>query len=665
MVTAFSKNKKLLPTILFLLLASLATATNTKTVFSPLSEESIVDVQSEVVWSSPSVAVPPSQPKCWVDAFSTLFQSTDDQAICEQMEPLHRKALAFEVARCHLQDAGRSIFGAFVGGVIEKPEDCTVFHDGLYPNLKLCLSYMTETSFQVYTFFLTQVMQLCNGLTQHLAIDFQKQTFVKLAQMSQQAFSQVTDMLLHQQNSFHQREEAMKQEHKEFYAKMNEHQEELMQGHSSWTSGIMESFQKQQEAWFANQTSFIEELQRVHKERSMALLKFFQQFLNPDFWVSLATRGYTIFAFLFHILSTLNVTWLLTRPRRCRGVRTYIFTIVLMEFCCELCVSFAAGNASGSVEQKSAIIKSLRNTAMFLGGLIYAMGLLFSCCCGHNDDYDDDDMEDFHDEPIQQNSLGQQDQQIQLAITRLVDEAIARRSEPPQLLQPVNASAFLLRDHQQRTWPSLPTNSFLQGQNHLITPDVVSASRPMHRRSRSDPQVDSAGYNGMSGPAGANSSISREAQNKKGSMVGTIVSPFSRITNSNGRAFTPIRHEESTSGYAGSIGVNNLPRRTALDSNGATQAGQARVAFQQDQGEIVSNSNRNKKRTSEELRTRDNKNESENSDDENDANPLKRRRMQGDDQEDEVMNAQDSSDEYDTAMEEEEGEEEEDTTMDD
>jgi hypothetical protein len=149
--------------------------------------------------------VPPS-PECWMGAMKAMHQLERDASshhngaeppsslgsiVCTAMSHNHKKALALELARCQMEDVGRSLFVETTNDAVDcsRPvESTTVLHS--------CLSRMTDAGMHSYSLFFTHVHQSCTRLTQE-----------QLMQASQVATEQLHTMLAHQSEMWAEREE--------------------------------------------------------------------------------------------------------------------------------------------------------------------------------------------------------------------------------------------------------------------------------------------------------------------------------------------------------------------------------------------------------------------------------------------------------------------------
>lgn len=152
-------------------------------------------------------------PKCWKSATTVLavvlgqagihMDDTDVAAtqLCALLPVQHQKWLALEMARCHLEDLGRSLFR-------DKPlRDDGYHHDStnnndlhnhrqpqesyswcsphdptLHPiDLDQCLRQLSETGADAYMHFITYVQQLCIRLTQEMFLEQQQDELRKIS----------------------------------------------------------------------------------------------------------------------------------------------------------------------------------------------------------------------------------------------------------------------------------------------------------------------------------------------------------------------------------------------------------------------------------------------------------------------------------------------------
>ena len=95
------------------------------------------------------VTSPPPQPRCWFNALK-VFSSKEKEEIetlnqmCATMGPQEQQAFAFEIARCHLAEMGRSIVETIVGLSIDNVK--TVRPLLLWPLVTMATGAETETT---------------------------------------------------------------------------------------------------------------------------------------------------------------------------------------------------------------------------------------------------------------------------------------------------------------------------------------------------------------------------------------------------------------------------------------------------------------------------------------------------------------------------------------
>lgn len=489
------------------LVAQLVPGTIAYVMMPPMSEEDearniiIAKKLFDPSSSSSSLAVnPPPQPRCWFNALK-VFQPKDKEDVetlnkmCAKMGPQEQQAFAFEIARCHLAEMGRAIIETFVSSDIEDAQDCTALavaaartglgeddpedDEGWFPNLKQCLVNLTQDGVTAYTYFFTQVVQLCNRLTEHLVADLREHTSAQLAKFSQQAVDQFNNLVKRQQDAFEEREEAIRQRHEEFYSSMNSMQQEIMEGQSNrvdefkaWTSAIMDDWgtraqrqKEQQEAWLHNQTKFLEnKASEWEQQRWFPVTGFLAPSMNMeklskaaiDIYRFFVLHGYNLFEFSFHFIGVLYVAYLMTLPRSCRKFRGAIFVIIFTEGLAELCFTFCTESGQISGTYQKAVVACLRNAAFCFEALLYSVGLISSCCCcwksdtGHDDDDGHEDSSE-SDRHLQQEMERRQQvtqtevntaapptherhrELIQFEVRRLMQEVMSTQTQPISL----------------------------------------------------------------------------------------------------------------------------------------------------------------------------------------------------------------------------------------
>lgn len=184
-------------------------------------------------------SVPPS-PECWIGAMRAMHQLERDASsrhhengepplslgsiVCTNMSHDHKKALALELARCQMEDVGRSLFHEQATTNDDDAMNCSrpvkskaVLHS--------CLSRMTDAGMHSYALFFTHVHQSCTRLTQE-----------QLMQASQVATEQLHNMLAHQSEMWTEREERDKEfreQHEEMlknlWTKAEEREKEMLE----------------------------------------------------------------------------------------------------------------------------------------------------------------------------------------------------------------------------------------------------------------------------------------------------------------------------------------------------------------------------------------------------------------------------------------------------
>ena len=132
-------------------------------------------------------------PQCWIHALqdATTTRTSFGTSLCVAMSPEQEKILALEMARCHLAEAGRTLFYHTLHKYNDGDDDSD--HDELCASpisilqLPSCLLQLSDTGLHSYTHFFTHVHQACVRLTSDLAIQYQQSVAIQLAQTSQGA----------------------------------------------------------------------------------------------------------------------------------------------------------------------------------------------------------------------------------------------------------------------------------------------------------------------------------------------------------------------------------------------------------------------------------------------------------------------------------------------
>lgn len=447
---------------------------------------SILGVSSDLLGSSGDDASsnglspysPPTPNQCWMDAIKILQPQSLKQVdkgsnMCEHMDPTHQKALAFELSRCHLADLGRKMTETVTGKIDDPDRDCTATYDddGIFPNLSHCLNALTEAGTQAYTTFFANIVAYCNHLTTHLAIAFQQQTALELTKITHQTVNHFTSIIESQQASFQEREKEYRQQHQEFFAAMEKRQESLKENEASlfeafqaWTSKFKKQESEQKE-FFTTLTKVWEDqaakMEEHYEKKLLSASSFFQPILTIETWLNLAKLGYRLLAITLHFLLIALLILLATRPERCRRVRTIMLSLIMMETLGEVCVHFLMNDLVAD-EQKKEMIAALRPTTLCVEGLIYAVNLVFSCCCcfdwawfgsgAQEDEYDDDLDED----ELAVNHAQREEMRSEFHL--LMAETESNKADPTATLPlPTATTSTTSHNHMPFRPPQLPT----------------------------------------------------------------------------------------------------------------------------------------------------------------------------------------------------------------
>lgn len=172
--------------------------------------------------------VPPS-PECWMGAMTAMQQLPHDAAssfdgnsppqhslgslVCTNMSHDHKKALALELARCQMEDVGRSLFEQDSTSVDQCSRPLTstaVLHS--------CLGKMTDQGMHAYSLFFTHVHQSCTRLTQE-----------HLMQASQVATEQLHTIMAQQNQVWADRDAQHEEMLSNLWNKAEEREREMME----------------------------------------------------------------------------------------------------------------------------------------------------------------------------------------------------------------------------------------------------------------------------------------------------------------------------------------------------------------------------------------------------------------------------------------------------
>lgn len=167
-------------------------------------------------------------PQCWIHALqdATTADTPFGTSLCAAMSLDQEKILALEMARCHLAEAGRSLFYSTLHKY-EYVDDVDVdnHHHCASPisilQLPTCLLQLSDMGLHSYTHFFTHVHQACIRLTSDLAIQYQQSVATQLAQTSQGAVESFQAIV--------QQQEIMAKKDRQREAHTLEYQEKFME----------------------------------------------------------------------------------------------------------------------------------------------------------------------------------------------------------------------------------------------------------------------------------------------------------------------------------------------------------------------------------------------------------------------------------------------------
>ena len=222
------------------------------------------------------------------DAASTASPTRD---LCNAMSFVHQKALAVEMARCHLADLHRPLFSMERHDEIESNNhlpNCLAGPLVDTDTLQLCLPLMTDVGVQAYTAFLTHVHQACLRLSEELWLLQQHEVSERIYDASQRALDALDELTRQQQDLRHAtavRENEMALQHgvilgcitnqrELFHRQVSELYQKQQDGLQQQQDGLLERLKDREddlvlyrEAWVRNHTEWIQLTTAKHQEQ--------------------------------------------------------------------------------------------------------------------------------------------------------------------------------------------------------------------------------------------------------------------------------------------------------------------------------------------------------------------------------------------------------------
>jgi hypothetical protein len=387
--------------------------------------------------------IPPPSPRCWKTAWKIFQHVQQDQhnsdsakAICSVMPEEQQKALALEIARCHLQDLGKPLIRDRAilhqcspqGQHQEQQPQVSPFEDSHV--LQTCLKSLTDAGVNAYTHYISYVQQLCTRLTAEHMVQHQQEQVREMTsryqEVSQQSIAQLETLTnmsekhATQMNTLSEipamikdqltvelkeqlRETVKEQLSEQLQIQLREQLQDgigdLLQhqaveqasllNHIMGHMEIRDSEQKETyEAWTQHQTTqFQNQARDIDRQRAKmqdlddivsTTTRNMQPLVGLQSLVTAATEGYTWITFLLYFLGTFNVVWLFTRPQRCHGFRAYLFAIVLSEAVLELSLKAMLDYDWLSESDRTLAIDQVRRWALLLECLAYIAGMHFT-----------------------------------------------------------------------------------------------------------------------------------------------------------------------------------------------------------------------------------------------------------------------------------------------
>eukprot|EP00934_Nitzschia_sp_Nitz4_P001175 Nitzschia sp. Nitz4//scaffold31_size150131//131102//132751//NITZ4_002852-RA/size150131-processed-gene-0.210-mRNA-1//1//CDS//3329547731//1175//frame0 len=342
-----------------------------------------------------SLASLSSSPECWLDAVRALNLDTmSNSDTCSWMSSHQQKMLALELARCHVQELGRSIFQ-------ESSPDCSLH--SYQANFYDCLTQLTPTGETSYTHFLTYINQLCTRLLREVVMTNYYETSMQLARTSAQAQQQLQYMVEQQSQlweSWKYREEETSRLHESFKREVFEERIRWVQESSMIKSQIraqgaewLEEAQAARTAQLAEMEFQRQEIiqQREELKRLSETVVLTQQSIMPwslslDQLYTYLQHGYRVLDWFVRALSGFVLIWFLCIPPCLRWLKPYMMGWILLAGLMECLV--AMGNDGWLTEEdETAFIRSVRDLLLMTEVATFVFGTLascVSCCCGRS-----------------------------------------------------------------------------------------------------------------------------------------------------------------------------------------------------------------------------------------------------------------------------------------
>lgn len=364
-------------------------------------------------------------PECWKMA-TTIVQKThhqlyteDTTRMCELLPEAHQKRLALEIARCHLQDLGRPLYRSST-----TERECST-NDVNLETVQMCLKQLTDSGENAYTQYISYIQILCIQLTQEAIIqghqkvkDEVASTYAEISgqsiahmkamsllaeshadqmktiadipaklqdQLSRELKDQLKETLdsqLRQQINEMLRTQALEQANvvEKLMGRLELRDAEQQGRVDDWTHYQSAMWQSQAQEMEKQRVALNE--QRLRMESLSEAVSVTSQNMQPlvsiQSLITLALEGYSWITFLFHVLGTFNICWIITHPKRCHRFRSYLLGLVMAEALLEFGLATAVSYDMLSDAGRIACVADLRRWAILLESITYLFGLVGS-----------------------------------------------------------------------------------------------------------------------------------------------------------------------------------------------------------------------------------------------------------------------------------------------
>jgi uncharacterized membrane protein len=390
--------------------------------------------------SSMEIASHPWSPMCWRSATGIFDNLSNDSTmdateICAILPEHQQKRLSLEIARCHLQDLGKSMMKNQAA-----EDDCSPVN-GRMADLDWCLKNLSDTGISAYTHYIMYVQQLCIRLTQDFLFrqqqaaqqqisaqyaDISGKSIIQMRTLQQitrehtdqmKALSAIPDQVRERLNGEIQaavrvtlqeslRDELERQLALQLAQQLDGQFSRLLQEQAveqaSFVANILGNFESRErdhkelyEKWSNSQSSMWQkhagEMKRQQKQMDDHRAKVeslsdtvqmasrtMQPLLGLQALMKTASEGYSWLALMLHFLATFNIAWLLTRPSRCSGFRWYVYYIVFAATATDIAILCMLNNGIITKAERLLLTTELRQLSYVLECAIYLLGLFAS-----------------------------------------------------------------------------------------------------------------------------------------------------------------------------------------------------------------------------------------------------------------------------------------------